>query len=383
MSETFNQGSTPQSPELQGSSHAAPAGTPAAATPSSTFAAEPRLRIWPAELIVIVQWSLIVLAQVFAPGTMFQIYAGFMGPMIGGVLFILWWLFASRLPWSQRWLGIAAIVATVGAALLLADPSVRGPAMAVFGLPRITLAIAVWLLISSFLRWPVRRAGLLALLVLGWGYFVLVRFDGVDGSFQPNLVYRWMPTAEDKFLAEGGRKKISPVVTDESTLEFVKLEPGDWPGFRGAHRDARLTGVRLVVDWDRTPPHQIWRHRVGPGWSSFAVVANRLYTQEQLAEDEAVICYDAATGEELWIHRDDVRFSETMAGPGPRATPTFHDGKIYALGAKGTLNCLDSITGSVVWTKDIAADSRRAKTPEWGYSSSPFIANGVVTVFAG
>jgi outer membrane protein assembly factor BamB len=214
------------------------------------------------------------------------------------------------------------------------------------------------------------------------GEEIAVRLDGVDGSIHANLVYRWTPTPEDKFLAEIGRKRTASTIDKTATVERLELETGDWPGFRGPDRDARLAGVRLVADWDKHPPRQVWRHRVGPGWSSFAVVGNRLYTQEQLGEDEAVICYDTASGGELWIHRDAARFTETMAGPGPRATPTFHEGNIYALGATGRLNCLDAATGSVVWKRDIAADSG-AKTPIWGFSSSPLIASGIVTIFAG
>src|SRR5262249_50778864 len=65
-----------------------------------------------------------------------------------------------------------------------------------------------------------------------------------------------------------------------------------------------------------------------------------------------------------------------------RATPTFHEGRIFAQGASGRLNCLDATTGSVVWTRDIAADSG-AKVPMWGFASSPLIVGDIVTVFAG
>jgi outer membrane protein assembly factor BamB len=71
-----------------------------------------------------------------------------------------------------------------------------------------------------------------------------------------------------------------------------------------------------------------------------------------------------------------------MAGPGPRATPTFHEGKIYALGATGVLNCLDPVTGAMLWSRDIVADSK-AQVPIWGFSASPLIVNDVLTVFAG
>jgi outer membrane protein assembly factor BamB len=143
-----------------------------------------------------------------------------------------------------------------------------------------------------------------------------------------------------------------------------------------------MAGLRIATDWKQQPPRKIWRQHVGPGWSSFAVIGNRLYTQEQRGPDEVVVCYDADSGKELWLHKDSTRFSEMMAGPGPRATPTFHEGKIYALGAKGLLNCLDAATGQLKWSRDIMKDSD-AKLPIWGFASSPLVSNGIVTVLAG
>ena len=37
--------------------------------------------------------------------------------------------------------------------------------------------------------------------------------------------------------------------------------------------------------------------------------------------------------------------SNTMGGDGPRATPTYHEGRLYALGALGELRCLDAQNG--------------------------------------
>ena len=166
-------------------SQSADVATSSALPVSKIVSAEPRLRLWPGVLIVAVQWAASSLAQKFAAGTMIQFYAMFMGPMVGAALFTLWWLFASRLPWKERFLALAAAIATGVAAIFLSHPTIKGMPMAVFALPVITLSCAVWLLATAFMRWPIRRAGLLAVLVLGWGYFTLVRLDGVDGSIKP------------------------------------------------------------------------------------------------------------------------------------------------------------------------------------------------------
>jgi outer membrane protein assembly factor BamB len=125
----------------------------------------------------------------------------------------------------------------------------------------------------------------------------------------------------------------------------------------------------------------MWRRAVGPGWSSFAVSGDLLYTQEQRGDDEIVACYRVSTGEPVWRHRDGVRFWESNGGAGPRATPTLHDGRVYAFGATGILNALDAATGRLVWTRDVASDTGR-RVPDWGFASSPLVVDDVVIVAA-
>jgi outer membrane protein assembly factor BamB len=163
--------------------------------------------------------------------------------------------------------------------------------------------------------------------------------------------------------------------------KVLSVQPGDWPAFRGPNRDSVVRGAKIATDWQTAPPKLLWRQRVGPGWSSFAVVGDRLFTQEQRGPSEAVVCLEAATGREIWAYEDAASFSDAQAGPGPRATPTFAEGRIYALGATGILNCLDAATGERAWSHDVAADAG-AKLPVWGFVSSPLVVKGVVVVSA-
>lgn len=349
---------------------------------------ERRLRLWPGVLIVLLDWILLKVPGWVAPGTMIQFMASFMGSMVMAVLFFIWWMFLSRARWADRVFGLIACAAVGAAAYPLMHKSLQGSrfdeflmSIAFTILPIVMTGWIIWLLITRSARPSVRMAGLVVVFLLTWGYFTTVRFEGTTGAFSAEFSFRWKPTAEEQFLAERSSKPVAPK-TDVSPAEKVELRTGDWPGFRGPARDGRLPGVRIATDWKQNQPKELWRHRVGPGWSSWAVIGSRAFTQEQRGPDEVVVCYDANSGSERWAYQDQTRFEEVMGGPGPRATPTFHDGRIYTLGATGHLACLDAVSGKKIWVRDISADSG-AKAPMWGFAASPLVVQGVVTVFAG
>jgi len=335
-------------------------------------------RVWPGVVAVILQWFLWVGLQRIAPdAAVLGMMAGVMG---GGLLVLVWWALFSRVPHLERWGALLLIVAAMAATPRFLDPSIAQAGMGklfyFFAVPVLCLALVVWAVVCGRLADGPRRLALVAAILAGCGVFACLRTEGVTGGFRSQFAWRWTKTAEQQLLDRAGAE---PAGVPASAAKAAA--GADWPGFRGPHRDAAVTGVRIKTDWTANPPKELWRRAVGPGWSSMAVHGGLLYTQEQRGEFEVVACYDLASGKPVWTHRDATRFWESNGGAGPRGTPAIHDGRVYALGATGIVNALDAPGGALLWTRNVASDAG-VKVPGWGFSGSPLVVGDLVIVAA-
>ncbi len=229
------------------------------------------------------------------------------------------------------------------------------------------LLALVWLLALSRLPWRRRLLALAGVLLVGVLCGLAFRVRGVSGNLVPVVEWRWGGGSGGEVV--GGTARL-----DGST--------SDYPQFLGPDRNATVGGVALATDWEASPPREIWRRPIGEGWSAFAVAGRIAVTQEQRGEDELVTAYDLATGERLWEHADAGRYETTIAGVGPRATPTIAEGRVFALGALGRLNALELETGMLLWSHDVAGEFG-SNAPEWGRPASPLVVDGLVVVAAG
>ncbi len=375
-----------------------PSQSQAAGEPQRAKPPPRRLRLWPTVIIVALQ-----LAVMFGPTLVLQlrgeppITAGgvvvekslidnpqvvligkALGPLAGSVLLLLWWVGFSRASWRSRIVGPLAVAAIGWTAMRLMHWTMDF-GFVLYALPTATAAGILALFL--FRERPFAQRGVVGLCAVAsaFGAWTLVRMDGVDGYLNADLAWRWSKTAEQELVAQG---EGNATARFRSTLAGLAMQSGDWPGFRGSRRDGRVTATEIRTDWPASGLPELWRTSIGPGWSSFAVAGQTLFTQEQRGDHEVVTAYDATTGTEVWQHRDETRFVEFISGAGPRATPTFADGRLYTTGANGTVNCLDPRTGAPIWTRDLAQDTG-APVPMWGFSSSPLVHAGRVFVFSG
>ena len=155
-----------------------------------------------------------------------------------------------------------------------------------------------------------------------------------------------------------------------------------WTDFRGPNRDGHYREMKILTDWPSDGLTELWRQRVGGGYASMVIAQGKAFTIEQRRDREVVAAYDIGTGREVWTNSWPAHFQESMGGDGPRATPTWHEGFLYALGATGEFRRLDAETGKVSWGLNILRDNG-AGNITWGMSASPLIVDDKVIVLPG
>jgi outer membrane protein assembly factor BamB len=382
------------------------------------------LRLWPGVVLAIV----VLLLRFVVPSVLPELLGYALLGSLGVALAIaIWWLLFSRAVWSERLGALTLVAATFYATRFVLDKSIATGAMGmlffVLATPPLAAAFVAWAVATRRVSAPgARWATMAATVLVVCGFWALVRTGGFTANFKNDLSWRWGKNAEERLVAQGpdepaappapieappsqapssvpAREKAAPAPSSPATTEARKAQPAtrtaeekegappaeakpaEWPGFRGPARNGIADAVPIKTDWSASPPVELWRRPVGPGWSSFAVRGDLIYTQEQRGEDEVVACYRASTGQPVWKHRDKARFWESNGGAGPRATPTLSDRRVYALGGTGIVNVLDARTGAVVWSRDAASDTG-AKVPIWGFSGSPLVVDDLVIVAA-
>lgn len=343
------------------------------------------LRLWPgvvaATLLLLLKF---VVPLLFPNAELFGVPVPLMA-LLGVVLLVLvilvWWLFFSRAPWAER-LGILALmIVAMFAASRIIHVSIATGAMGflfyVLAIPILAVAFVASLVATQRLSNRTRLVLIAATIILACGGWALLRTGGFTANLDNDFAWRWSKTPEERLLAQERSELTAPAAAPEAPANAKA--GSDWPGFRGPNRDGVVRGARIETNWSKSPPVEMWRRPIGPGWSSFAVEGDLLYTQEQRGSNEVVACYNLITGKPVWKHLDAARFWESNAGAGPRATPTLSNKRVYTFGATGILNALDAGTGAVVWSRNAATDTK-TKVPGWGFSSSPLVVGDIVVI---
>lgn len=244
-----------------------------------------------------------------------------------------------------------------------------------------SLTFFLWFVFRSSYPGLVRLLTLLAIPASIVTFFCFFEVVEVTGNMVPRFAPRNTPRAD---------AAIGTVQIEEqpAAIDLLTTTPEDFPQFLGPDRTNYLAGPELSGDWTATPPREIWRRKIGAGWSAFSVRNGYAVTLEQRGGDEWVTCYEVATGKPVWGHSIPARHENVLGGIGPRSTPTIHNGKVYALGATGVLRCLDGATGKLLWKDELLKrygleQVAAEEIVMWGRANSPLVVDNLVVVPAG
>jgi len=215
------------------------------------------------------------------------------------------------------------------------------------------------------------------------GRILLPAALGVLSLFLGVLLYRY-------YLSN--RVQEDPQRLQELQTALLNIQPTpvgfDWPQWRGPNRDGISLEKNLLTAWPTKGPAILWEQPTGEGFSAPSVAGNRVFLivqDPQSPKDEAVVCWDADSGNEIWRFRYPARFDEDF-GNGPRASPTVDGAVVYTVGGTGIMHCLkvepDTAKGEVVWKHDLLTKFGAANL-RWGVSFSPLVVGDLVYTMPG
>ena len=161
----------------------------------------------------------------------------------------------------------------------------------------------------------------------------------------------------------------------------AQSSPQDYPQWRGLNRDGAASAFAEPASWPDTLTRR-WKVDVGVGYATPLVVADTVYVFTRRNETEVMTALEAATGKERWHTSYPAPYAPATPaaahGVGPKATPLFHNGRLFTLGITGIASAFDSSTGKIAWQTPAAPEH-----PSYGTAVSPVAEKDLVIVHPG
>ena len=152
--------------------------------------------------------------------------------------------------------------------------------------------------------------------------------------------------------------------------------PQDYPQWRGRNGDGSASAFSPPSRWPDALTRR-WRIEVGEGYATPLVVGDTVYVFTRRDGNEVVTAVDAGTGAVRWRSAYPSPYtpsSPTVAhGSGPKATPLFHEGKLFTVGINGVVSAFDAKGGKRLWQTDPPSEP-----PFFSAAASPVGAPGLV-----
>jgi hypothetical protein len=167
-------------------------------------------------------------------------------------------------------------------------------------------------------------------------------------------------------------KHVLPLIL---VLAAASVSAADWPQFHGPNSDNKSPDTGLLKSWPDGGPSRIWEAAgIGEGYSSLAIVGDRIYTSGAI-EGACVVTALDVDGKIVWQQQNGEAWKGSY--PGTRGTPTVDNGLVYHLSGNGNFICLKADSGDIVWSVNIMKKFN-GRNIRWGFSESPLIVGDTV-----
>ncbi len=160
------------------------------------------------------------------------------------------------------------------------------------------------------------------------------------------------------------------------------VHSADWVSYGGNQRNHHSTEKNLRVEWGNDEPEELWRMKIGWGYSSVIESNGYAYCQGNENGKNTLFCVDSQTGDLVWTHQYPCRKDPKFFQGGSRATPVIFDNKVYLLSHEGGLYALNATDGKILWSLNVISDLAGVR-PDWGYSGCPLVAEGKIIIETG
>lgn len=154
------------------------------------------------------------------------------------------------------------------------------------------------------------------------------------------------------------------------------LHAGDWPGWRGPHQNGSSDEKALPSKFSRTEKVKWSAPMPGPAASTPAVVKGKVFVSSTDPESKKLlgICYDAATGKELWRKELGEGLSSDERSNFANPSPTADAEKVIFHFATGDTAALTH-EGKEIWKKNLEKEYGKFAI-QWTPASSPVLHKG-------
>ncbi len=165
-----------------------------------------------------------------------------------------------------------------------------------------------------------------------------------------------------------------------ASIVFFLGDPafGQWTQWGGPNRDFKVKADGLADEWPKDGPKRLWHKELGVGYSGIVVDEGVLYTmyrKTMTTPEEFTVALNAKTGEQIWQHANPAAIiekpDERWGGQGPNSTPLIVGDRLFAVGSRSVLHCLNKKTGEVLWSHDLVREFNAPLDRHCGYCCSP------------